>query len=308
MASPEERFAAAGAHFPEPVQALLQQIPARQGLLPGPMVEEIMGRMKCSDIDRLMIMLLPLAAAYARAPISKFQVGAVAAGLTNASKTPALYLGANIEFTHQALSFSIHAEQAGMANAWLNGERGISRLAVSAAPCGYCRQFLFEVVNGQAMQILVAVQGTAPPRSNPLTYFLPDAFGPNDLGVNGGLMQPQSNGVTLSNPDPLAQAAAAAANACYAPYTKNFSGVALQTADGAIFAGRYAENAAHNPSMSPLQSAIALMNMSGALSPAAAIVRAVLVEVPTLASQHDATVAVLSSLAPGVTLEYFPVS
>ena len=308
MASFDERFAAASEHFPEPVQALLQQIPARHGLLPGPMVEEIMRRMECSDIDRLMIMLLPIAAAYSQAPISNFPVGAVAAGLPGESRSPALYLGANVEFAHQALSFSVHAEQAATTNAWLNGERGLSRLAISAAPCGYCRQFLYEAVTAKTLQILLSQPGQAAPRSNPLTYFLPDAFGPNDLGVTGGLMQPQSNGVALSNPDPLVQAAVAAADASYAPYSKNFSGVAVQTAGDAIFAGRYAENAAHNPSMSPLESAIAFMNMATGSNRGWAITRAVLVEVPTLASQHDATVAVLSSLAPGVTLEYFKVS
>ena len=305
MASPHARFSDACAGFPEPVQTLLQQIPTNQGLLPGPMAEEIMRLMGCCDIDKLMILLLPLAAAFARAPVSNFLVGAVAAGLTGASKMPALYLGANFEFTHQALSFSIHAEQAAIANAWLNGETGVSRIAVSAAPCGYCRQFLYEIVNGQAMQILVAANGSTPPCSHPLTYFLPEAFGPGDLGVTGGLMQSLSNGVVLSNPHRLVQAARAEADACYAPYTKNFSGVALETAGGIVFTGRYAESAAHNPSLSPLASAIATMNMATGLNSDLAVTRAVLVEVPTCASQHDATVAVLSSFAPGVRLEYF---
>ena len=97
MASPHARFIDACAGFPEPVQTLLQQIPTNQGLLPGPMAEEIMRLMGCSDIDKLMILLLPLAAAYARAPISNFLVGAVAAGPTGTSKMPALYLGANFE-------------------------------------------------------------------------------------------------------------------------------------------------------------------------------------------------------------------
>ena len=306
MTSSQQRFAEACAHFPEAVQALLQQIPANQGRLPGPMGAEIMRLMGYSDIDQVMIMLLPIAAAYARAPISKFHVGAVAAGLINPSKAPVLYLGANVEFAQQALSFSVHAEQAATTNAWLNGEQGLSRLAISAAPCGYCRQFLYETVSAQTLQIVLAQPGAGSAQSKLLTYFLPDAFGPNDLGVSGGLMQPQSNRVALSNPDPVVQAAVAAADTCYAPYTKNFSGVALQTAGGAIFTGRYAENAAHNPSMSPLESAVAFMNMASGVNSGLAITRAVLVEVPTLASQHDATVAVLSSIGPGVTLEYFP--
>ncbi len=39
----------------------------------------------------------------------------------------------------------IHAEQCLIANALLHGERGLRKLAVSAAPCGHCRQFYSEL-------------------------------------------------------------------------------------------------------------------------------------------------------------------
>ena len=39
----------------------------------------------------------------------------------------------------------IHAEQCLIANALLHGETGIQKLAISAAPCGHCRQFYSEL-------------------------------------------------------------------------------------------------------------------------------------------------------------------
>jgi cytidine deaminase len=82
----------------------------------------------------------------------------------------------------------------------------------------------------------------------------------------------------------------------------------LLTADGAIYTGQYGENAAYNPSISPLESAVTFMNMSQVPGASMAITRAVLVESPTKASQRDASNAVLSSFAPAVTLEYVAVS
>ena len=229
--------------------------------------------------------LLPLAALYARPPISDFRVGAVALGLSGA-----LYLGANIEFPGQALSCSVHAEQAAVTNAWANGERGLSALAVSAAPCGYCRQFLNELANPPA--ILLPGRPAAP-----LSAFLPGAFGPRDLGVAGGLMEPADHGLTLqtSDADPLVRAALEAANASYAPYTRAYAGVALRTADGAVFQGRYAENAAFNPSMAPLQAAVAHLVLSGRRI--GEVIAAALVEHPARASHADATRALLASFS-----------
>lgn len=40
---------------------------------------------------------------------------------------------------------SVHAEQFLLVNALHHGERELRRLAVNAAPCGYCRQFYAEL-------------------------------------------------------------------------------------------------------------------------------------------------------------------
>ncbi len=57
----------------------------------------------------------------------------------------AVYLGVNLEFANVPLSNSVHAEQFLLVNALHHGEAGIRMLAVSAAPCGHCRQFYSEL-------------------------------------------------------------------------------------------------------------------------------------------------------------------
>jgi cytidine deaminase len=54
-------------------------------------------------------------------------------------------VGANLEFARLPLYNSVHAEQFLLVNALHHGERAIRRLAISAAPCGHCRQFYSEL-------------------------------------------------------------------------------------------------------------------------------------------------------------------
>jgi len=197
-------------------------------------------------------MLLPEAAALAKPPVSNFRVGCVSRGLSGA-----LYFGTNLEFAGEALSFTVHAEQSSVTNAWMNGEEGIDLIAVNAAPCGYCRQFLNELTT--ARQLVVAM----PNETRPLAELLPSAFGPRDLGIEGGLMQRADHGLTIDEDDLLARAALEAANLSYAPYSTAYAGVALRTSSGRIAAGAYAENAAFNPSMSPLEVALSRLNLAG---------------------------------------------
>ena len=71
-----------------------------------------------------------------------------------------------------------------------------------------------------------------------------------------------------------------------------------------MYAGRYAENAAFNPSLSALHTAIIRMTMD---QPGAEnnIRRAVLVERPTAISQRAVCELLLQTVAPDVKLEYF---
>lgn len=268
-----------------------------------------------AEIGTLIMQLLPLARQYAVVPVSGFRVGAVAAGMPDATTGWCnLYLGANFEFANTALSFTVHAEQAATNNAWLSGEPGIQSLAISDAPCGYCRQFLYELVTAKELSILLPTERDALTyTSTPLTELLPRAFGPTDLGVVGGLMDPRlcfhSLALESGAPaDPVIAAALSAASGSYAPYSTGgshaYAGVAVQLADGSIYAGRHAENGANNPSLSPLQSAVAFIHMGPPPGATRVIKRCVLVEVPTLASQHSATEAGLAAYAPTVKLVY----
>jgi cytidine deaminase len=246
------------------------------------------------SIDDVMTELLPAARALAVAPISGFSVGAVAAGPSGA-----LYLGANLEFAGAALGASVHAEQSAVANAWAHDETGVFALAVTEAPCGHCRQFLNELVTADRLRVVI--QGRP---ATTLRELLPADFGPGALGVSGGLMQPERHGLLIPPDDPLVPVAWAAADSSYAPYSKAYAGVALRLADGSARAGRYAENAAFNPSLPPLQAALA--GLAIAAIPFSEIRRAVLVEAPGPSSQRAATEALLAVAAPGTILTYVP--
>jgi len=263
--------------------------PVTRGAIPAAEVAAFLASSGMT-IEELMLALIPQAQTFARPPISNFFVGAVAQGASGS-----LYFGANYEFVGQALSFTVHGEQAATAHAIANGETGLQRLAVSAAPCGYCRQFLYELTTAATLQILLP---NTP--ATLLTNLIPDAFGPKDLGVTAALMSPQAHGLVLPPDlqDPVARAALAAANSSYAPYTKGFAGAALKTSDGSLFTGSVAENAAFNPSLSPLEAAVVSLVISGGKT-YSEIVDAVLVEVvDSPASQIAATRAVLEAISP----------
>ncbi|MGL5294363.1 MAG: cytidine deaminase, partial [Aeromonas sp.] len=77
---------------------------------------------------------------------------------------------------------------------------------------------------------------------------------------------------------------------------------ALQFANGQIYTGRYAENAAFNPSLPPMQMACAHALLNG--EDLASLRRAVLLESKQgQISQQDATLSVLKALG-SIKLEY----
>jgi hypothetical protein len=101
---------------------------------------------------------------------------------------------------------------------------------------------------------------------------------------------------------PVGDAALAAAEASYSPYSETYAGIALGLDDGSMQAARYAENAAFNPSLPPLQAALALLAVRSI--PFSRIRQAVLVETGGPASQRTATEALLAAVAPSVSLTY----
>ncbi|WP_241602441.1 cytidine deaminase [Rosenbergiella nectarea] len=254
--------------------------------------EEVSALQQASGLSatELALALLPLAASYAITPLSHFNVGAIAQGISGR-----WYLGANMEFASAPIQQTIHAEQSAINHAWMCNEPQLTAVTVNYTPCGHCRQFMNEL--NSAQQLTIHLPGCTP---QTLHDYLPNAFGPKDLGITDTLFDPQAHPFAAQS-DPLIQAAIDAASQSYAPYTRAYSGIALQIDGEHWVTGRYAENAAFNPSLPPLQSALIMLQLQG--YPVSAITRAVLVEVSDAAlSQQSASAAILTALG-GYSLE-----
>jgi cytidine deaminase len=207
------------------------------------------------EMADLMPALIPLAGERARPLLSGYKVGAVGQGHSRS-----LYFGANFEMPAGPLSLTIHAEQAVVINALTHSETGLKKLAISAAPCGVCRQFLYELASARDLEILLADR---PPLR--LVDTLPQAFGPNDIGVAGGLMAEASAMPAAAERQaaPLFRMAGLVAARSYVPYTGSKAGIALRLADGSVHCGFAIENAAFNPELIPLQVGVSALTMAG---------------------------------------------
>jgi cytidine deaminase len=250
------------------------------------------------SIDTVMMELLPVARTYSKPPISNFFVGALAQGASGA-----LYPGANFEVPKNGLNQAIHAEQSAIANAFGHKETGIKAIAVTAAPCGHCRQFLNEIAGGEEIRIL-----TLDDQPRPLKSLLPASFGPKDLDQKDAMFTSATRPLRLAEAGgALAQQALEAAQRSYAPYSKSPSGCAIELNSGLVVSGSYLENAAFNPSLAPLQSALVSVVMHQ--EEPAHIKRVVLVEMTaaTITHQGEARV-VLAALAPRATLDVLTAS
>ncbi|MGE5207225.1 MAG: cytidine deaminase [Chlamydiota bacterium] len=248
-----------------------------------------------TTVDQLMVNLIPLARSYSHAPISNFFVGSVVRGASGC-----LYTGANIEIPGQCLGLAVHAEQSAVSNAYMHGEQGVTALAVGGAPCGHCRQFINEA--SPEGEIMILTPGQPPIK---LSAILPAAFGPAALGRRHGAFPISGVNLTLASPtaDPLTASALEAARKAYAPYSTSPSGVAIRSSKGRIYRGSYIENVAFNPSLSPLQIALAQMIAAGERYPAISEVTLVEVQKAKI-SQKAVTETVLGAIAPRVELEH----
>ena len=240
-----------------------------------------------------MLESLARAQSFARPTLTNFRVGAVVRGTSGA-----LYLGANIEFAGASLSQTVHAEQAALANAFMHDEPGIEAIAVTAPPCGHCRQFLYEFGEGRDIDILLPDQPAIG-----LSSLLPRPFGPADLKVTQGPLSRTK--IATETIESVAQAARYAAANAYAPYTNSPSGVAIRSRRGNIYRGSYIENAAFNPSLPPLQ--VALVAMAMANEDFSEIAEIVLAEASNNSiSQLNATKSVLGVIAPRAEFRLLP--
>lgn len=235
--------------------------------------------------DALAFELLAQAQAQAQVPVSDIKVGAIAIGGSGH-----WYLGANVEFADQPLSHTIHAEQAVVGYAALWDEQYLEKMFISHPPCGQCRQFLQEL-NQDALLL------AWPEHYFMLSDLLPHAFGPDDLPQPHGLLTHPATRLTpkaAPSQDALTLLAWDQANASYAPYSRNYAGVALLLRDGKMCHGRYLENAGFNPSLGPLHLALSQLYLQG-YQPSD-IERAVLVEAEALICHAPHSAQLLASL------------
>jgi len=282
--------------FSEPsrhrIRHLLQD-PSFSGHIPASDVKALADN-EGKTIDALMLDLLPLARTYSRPPISNFHVGAVARGASGN-----LYFGANLEFPGHSLGFSVHGEQSALSNAYMHADAGVAAIAVTHPPCGHCRQFMQELSPEGDLDILV--EGS---RVTKLSVLLPQAFGPRNLDFKDGAFPVKE--ANFAGPkgatDQLTVAALDAARKSYAPHTKSYSGVAIGTRSGRVYKGSYIENAAYNPSLSPLQTALVALILAGESNSSIAKVTLVEVEGAPI-SQKSVAEAVLGAIAPAVKLQ-----
>ena len=114
----------------------------------------------------------------AHAPYSGFKVGAALR-----SADGSVHVGCNVE--NAAYPQGTCAEAGAIAAMIAAGERKIVEVAVvaegaePAAPCGGCRQRLFEFAGGDVPVTMATRQGT---RTMTVAELLPGAFGPANLG------------------------------------------------------------------------------------------------------------------------------
>ncbi|CAJ2636563.1 unnamed protein product [Trifolium pratense] len=256
----------------------------------------------------------------ARVPISKFHVAAVGVGISGR-----IFIGVNVEFPNLPFHHTIHAEQFLLTNLSQNKETQLQYLAVSAAPCGHCRQFLQEIRGASDIPLLITNSDSSDFTS--LSQFLSHPFGPHDLLPKHVplFLEPRHNDLSLldleasiddsiagSNgyTNQLKVAALEAANESHAPYSESPSGVALLDSSGNVYKGSYMESAAYNPSLGPVQAAIvAFIAGFGAGDGAAEygeLVEAVLVEKEDAVVKQESTARLfLSSISPHCRFNVF---
>ena len=223
--------------------------------------------------------------------VSNYPVGACVL-----SSEGRVYIGANFEFNGMLIP-TIHGEQCAVHNALVNRisqNEYIRKLAVNAAPCGSCRQYLVEIGNPSDLQVIFCSNDNTF-SSQPLDKMIIENFGPINLGVKESVFNHTLLEIPITlNPHPYSfaqwlptgghtgtqwkktknvqnvdinaehvQVALDMWKKSYAPYTNVNVGIALKFNDESIVGGASLENAAYNPSVSAIRGAFSLASIMG---------------------------------------------
>jgi len=179
---------------------------------------------------------------FAEAPISGFLVGA--AGVQDSGTS--VFLGTNVEFPGGSLGDTVHAEQFVIANVQTCAENSgaIAALAVTALPCGHCRQFLMEMCGPDLLLILKS--GGEDLEQVKLGELLP-----KPVAIN---LHPKPSSLHERLPSELEEYREALSR-CRTGATGAEALVVLKT-ETSSFAGHCIEVAAFNPTLGPFQAAL----------------------------------------------------
>eukprot|EP00010_Vexillifera_abyssalis_P005037 CAMPEP_0201551172 /NCGR_PEP_ID=MMETSP0173_2-20130828/7399_1 /ASSEMBLY_ACC=CAM_ASM_000268 /TAXON_ID=218659 /ORGANISM="Vexillifera sp., Strain DIVA3 564/2" /LENGTH=206 /DNA_ID=CAMNT_0047961369 /DNA_START=853 /DNA_END=1471 /DNA_ORIENTATION=+ len=117
----------------------------------------------------------------------------------------------------------------------------------------------------------------------------------SDLHLQVRSLSQAARAITV--PEQLRKAALKAANLSYSPYSNSPCGIGIEMDTGDIYSGFYIENAAHNPSFPPLQSALVHIVMN--FQDYSQIKHVLVVETENALVVHAPTAkTVLSGIAP----------
>jgi len=231
------------------LQRRLQVELAGRSFLPASLVDELRAAFGLSMQD-LLRPLLALAQERACAPISEFRVAAVL-GAENQQGACDLFLGANFETAGGTLNQTVHAEQAAIHNALVHGAGRARFIAVTAMPCGHCRQFMCELDRALELQVIVLPsRSDSLAREFTLAELLPEPFGPRDLDLAASLLSRPSKALCCSLGEGLTDIDPRLLNHSYCPYSRTPSARCLELQDGRALAACAIESAAFNPSLS----------------------------------------------------------
>lgn len=191
---------------------------------------------KISRVE-IMLHLLGIGSALAQTQVPGGAIGAVAEGGSGA-----FYVGSNIEWRGPGIKFSVHGAQAAVLSAWMAGETQLHHLMVETEPCACCRQFLRETWDWTNMKVLIVPDGPGSAGERTIKEIGLNLKGLRTDGLAANLLrEPKQAPAVVDDQRDLAKLAAASALLSYAPYSRNFAGVALRAKNGVIHHGRYAE-------------------------------------------------------------------
>ncbi|UMX58821.1 cytidine deaminase [Escherichia coli] len=165
-----------------------------------------------------------------------------------------------MEFIGATMQQTVHAEQSMISHfGWLGGETSLRAITVNYTPCGHCRRFMNELNSGLDLRIHLPGR-----EAHALVHYLPDAFGPKDLEIKTLLMDEQDHGYALTGDARFLRRRLQAANRSHMRLTVSRQAVSRwRCKDGRIFSGSYAENAAFNPTLPPLQGSVNSVESQG---------------------------------------------